>query len=118
MTTKYYDLDNIEVVPGDDWQQSYNYVNSDNQPINITGFTITFNLFAACNPTSILLSKNAILDDPTNGIFRFLILDSETANFMGDYEYSVLVTDSANITTTRIRGKFSFKFSVQNCGAC
>jgi len=120
MDTQYFDVDNITVTRGDDWQDTYKYVDYRNKPINITGFNIAIEFFDETGSGAPLLVRAAILDDALNGVFRFSVSKTVLAALTQNlYQYSVTITDTALVSVTRIKGFWEIVEGIeQNCGGC
>jgi hypothetical protein len=118
METQYFDIDNLTLIKGDDWQQTYQYVDAKNKPINISGFSVSF--VAYDGQGGAVITASAVLDDPTKGVFRFLVLDIGASLAVGVYEYAISITDNSNISTTRIKGRLELvlKSAKSDCGGC
>ena len=108
MTTKYYALDDIEITLNDDFYQLYQLQDNDGA-IDITGYVIKLAIKRRKNDTEYLIEPiEATLTDAQNGYFTFDI--SKDTLFpsltVGNYYYSIEVTDLSNTTITRIKGEF------------
>ena len=66
---------------------------------DITGWTIEFNLRQIDNQGLMVISKPAVLVDPTNGLCEVTILRADTVNIPnGDYYYALRRTDFGSAT--------------------
>jgi len=60
-------------------------------------------------PENIVLTKTTssgiTLTDPTNGIFKMLLLPEDTENLLGEYNHECEITDLSNNVSTILVGK-------------
>jgi hypothetical protein len=104
--TRYYAIDDIEITKGDDWKPVYKWVNADDTPLDITGFSFALAIKQYETDPAPLHEVTGVITDAINGEFYFLIPAATTSTLdLGTYYYDVQVIDSGGIKITRIKGK-------------
>jgi len=83
---------------------------SDNNPQDITGWTIFFTLKTDINDpdTSAIIAKTATITDPTAGEANLVIANTETSGLVGAYYYDMQTKDDNGYITTIMDGTIEF----------
>lgn len=90
-------------------------------PINLSGYTFTYNVAEAFNRTPLLtknLTNGIQVIDPANGKFSLTIASTDTnQNWIGsgaakDFAHELKATDSNGVVTTLMQGTLTVKSSL------
>ncbi len=108
-------MQNITHDRGDSLSLDVRFEDSEGTPIDLTGASIVFTIKKDYDDEDAAASAEAVLAvDPTTGVFNVSI-DADTMKTLtevGAYYYDFQMTDSNEIVTTPIKGKFLNTFDV------
>lgn len=100
---------NFKVIQGDSFVLSVLYKDSNNTPINITGYTAEFQVKDSSSGKIVCATAtttNGIVLDPTNGKFTITLTPAQTEKFTIPRAYYQFQINSGAIKTTISTGWF------------
>lgn len=101
---------NFICIKGTSFQRSFNYKDSAGDPINLTGYTITFSIKSLDqNNTTILnlINGSGVTLTGASGLIELLITDAQTNLLeIGTYLYSLRITSPTGLISELTRGDF------------
>lgn len=102
----------IKVHRGTAYTINYTHLDSDGNPIDLTGQTVYFTVkdeeydTDASDSVAEISVNVSSHSDPTNGVTTWALNDADTYLEPGTYYYSILVEDASNDSVLVAKGKF------------
>ncbi len=93
------------LVSGDDSQRTFEYRDSDDQPVDLTGYTAVLTYDVGLVSGTI----NGVIANPTDGRVAITIEDTITALFRGNGEYRLRLTSAGGLKYTLAYGPLVVK---------
>ncbi|MCP3921326.1 MAG: hypothetical protein GY714_01945 [Desulfobacterales bacterium] len=107
-------LDAIYV--GDTQQVTVSIVDSDGNPVDITGYTLEYTVKTSKeNEIELYTVSDTVFTTPTTGVHTFIVPDTETENWLvRSNSYDVVTIDTDSYITTYQIGAFNVLLPVHN----
>ena len=106
---------NYTVFRGDDWEKLLKFVDKNDQPINITGWTIFFTLKKRKtdeDASAVIKKTITSFNNPADGEVLLSISASELNELLGEYYYDIQIKKADGRILTIISGIITFETDI------
>jgi hypothetical protein len=87
-------LDEIVFIAGTYYELTFNVSDELDAPIDLNGATVNWVLSAYGDPANTILQKTGTITDAVNGVFKIILIHTDTDELGGKYLQQPIITDS------------------------